>query len=55
MDDCQVCHGSIEAILILDPLDVEEAYSHIASCYYSVQWHVQSHGWHNASFGQEED
>jgi len=25
MDDYQVCHGSIEAILILDPLDVEEA------------------------------
>jgi len=25
MDDCQVCHGSIEAISILDPLDVEEA------------------------------
>jgi len=55
MDDCQVCHGSIRAISILDPLDVEEAYSHIASCYYSVQWHVQSHGWRDASFGQEED
>ena len=30
MDDCQECHGSIEAISILDPLDVNEAYSHIA-------------------------
>jgi len=55
MDDCQVCHGSIEAISILDPLDVEEAYSHIASCYYSVEWHVRSHGWRDASFGPEED
>jgi len=25
MDDCQVCHGSIETISLLDPLDVEEA------------------------------
>jgi hypothetical protein len=30
-------HGSIGAILILDPLDVGEAYSYIASHYYSVQ------------------
>jgi len=44
MDNCQVCHGSIEAILILDPLDVNEAYSHIASHYHSIQWHVRSHG-----------
>jgi len=51
MDDCAVCHGSIEAISILDPLDVEEAYSHIASRYHSVQWHVRSHGWRDASFG----
>jgi len=55
MDDCQVCHGSIEAISILDPLDVEEAYSQIASCYYSEQWHVQSYGWRDVSFRQEED
>jgi len=55
MDDFQVCHGSIEAISILDPLDVEEAYSHTASCYYSVQWHVRSHGWRDASFRQVED
>jgi len=51
MDDCQVCYGSIEPILILDPVDVEEAYSHIASRHHSVQWHVRSHGWHYASFG----
>jgi len=25
MDNCEVCHGSVEAISILDPLDVEEA------------------------------
>jgi len=37
MDDCQVCHGSIEAISILDPLNVEDAYSHIASPYHSVK------------------
>jgi len=39
MDDCEVCHGSFEAIPILDPVDVEEAYSHIALRYHSVQWH----------------
>ena len=55
MDDCEVCHGSIEAISILDPLAVEEAYSHIASWYCCVQWHVRSHGWRDAILGQEED
>jgi len=55
MDDSEIFHGSIEAISILDPLEVEAAYSLIASCYYSVQWHVGSHGWGDASFGQEED
>jgi len=55
MDDSQVCHGSIEAISVLDPLDVEEAYSHIASRYHSIQWHVRSPGWCDVSFGQEED
>jgi len=55
MDDCQVCHWSIEAISILDPLDVEEAYSHIASLHHSVQWHVRSHGWRDVSFGQGND
>jgi len=55
MDDSQVCDGSVEAISILDPLDVEEAYSHIASHFHSVQQLVQSHGWGDARFGQEED
>jgi len=55
MDDCQVCHGNVEAISILDPLDVEEAYSHIASRHHSVQQHVRSHGRRDAGFGQEED
>jgi len=55
MDDCQVSHGSIVAISILDPLDVEEAYSYLASRYHSIQWHVRSHGWRDASYGQEDD
>ena len=54
IDHCEVCHGSIDAISILDPVDVEEAYSPIASCYHSVQWHVRSYGWHDASMGSEE-
>jgi len=37
MDDCQVCHGSIEAISILDSFDVEEEYSYIASRHHCVQ------------------
>jgi len=36
IDDCQACHGSIKAIPILDPADVEDAYSHIASQYHSL-------------------
>jgi hypothetical protein len=55
MDDCQVSRGSIEAILILDPLYVKEVYSDVASRYHTVQRHVGSHGWHDASIGQEED
>jgi hypothetical protein len=55
MDDCQVCHGSIEAISILDPVGIDGAYSHIASGFDSVSWHVRSHEWRDASFGQEED
>jgi len=51
MDDCHLCLGSIEAIPILDPVDVEEAHSHIASRYHSGQWHVWSHRWRYASFG----
>jgi len=37
MYNCDVCHGCIEAIPILDPVDVEEACSHIPSHYHSVQ------------------
>jgi len=44
MDHCQVRHGCFEAILILDPVDVQEAYGHIASRYHSLQWHVWSYG-----------
>jgi len=55
VDHFEVCHGSIEAILILDPVDVKETYSHFESHYHSVQRHVWSHGRHDASFGQEVD
>jgi len=55
MEHWKVCHGSVEAIPILDPVDVEEAYSHLASQYHSIQWHVRSHGRHNASYGQDQD
>ena len=51
VEHCEVCHGSIEDISILDPVDVNEAYSHIASGYHSVQWHVRSYGQLDASFG----
>jgi len=37
MDHDEVCHGSIEAISILDPVDVAEVYSHIASHNHSIQ------------------
>jgi len=51
MNRCEVCRGSVEAIPIFDPVEVEEAYSNIASRYHSVQWHVRSHGWRDVSFG----
>jgi len=51
MDHCEVCHRSVEAIPILDPVDVEESYSHTASRYLSLQWSVWSHGWRNACCG----
>jgi len=55
MDHCEVCHGSIEAIWIYDPVDVKEAYRHIVPRHHSVQWHVQLHEWCDVSFGYEED
>jgi len=51
MNHCEICHWSIEAISILDPVDFEEAYSHIALRYHSVEWHIQSHGPRDTSFG----
>jgi len=54
MDHCEVCYGSIEAISILDPVDVDEAFSLIASRYHSAQWQVRSSGWRQASVGTEE-
>jgi hypothetical protein len=40
-----VRHGCFEAIAIFDPVDVDEANSHIASPYHSLDWHVQSYCW----------
>jgi len=54
VDGCDVCHGSIEAIAILQPVDVQEAYSHIASPYQSLQWRVWTHRGRDSSFGYEE-
>jgi len=51
MDHCQASRGHFEAIPILDPVDIEEAYRHIASRDHSVLWHVQLYGWHYVSFG----
>jgi len=50
MDHCQVHRGSLEPILILDPVDVEAAFSHIASRYHSSWGHVQSYGWRYGSY-----
>jgi len=55
LDSYQECHRIMEAISILDLLDVEEAFCRIASQYHCIQWHVRSHGWCDASCGQEED
>jgi len=55
MDHCEVCNGCVEAIPILDPVDVEEAYSHIASLDHSIKRHVRSHGQRNANFGKDEN
>jgi hypothetical protein len=49
MEDFEVWCGSIEAIPILHSVHVEEAYGYIAWRYHSVQWHVSSHGWRDAS------
>jgi len=54
-DHGEVCHGSIEAISILDPVDFKDAYSHIASRCHSVRQHVESHGRRDASIVQKED
>jgi len=51
MDHCQICNGSIEVISILDHLDVEEVYRHIASHCHSVKWRGCSHGQRVAWFG----
>jgi len=55
MDHHLVHHGWFQGIPILQPVDVEKAYSYSASHYHCLQWHLQSYGWHFASFWQEED
>jgi len=44
MYHCEVSHGSFEAVLILDPVDVEVAHGYIASRHHSQQRHVWSDG-----------
>jgi len=51
MDHCEIWHEGMEAIPILNPDDVYVAYSHNASRYHSLQWHVRSYWWHYASIG----
>jgi len=51
MNHCQVHHRCFEAIWILDPVDVTDSSSRIASRNDSLQWHVQSYGWRYVSFG----
>jgi len=53
-DHCELCDGSIEAISILDAVDIEEVYSYIASWYHSAHSHVRSLRWSNALFGEKE-
>jgi hypothetical protein len=50
MDYCQVCNGRFMAILVLDTLDVEKAYSYSTWWYHCLPWNVQSYGWHHSSF-----
>jgi len=50
MYHCEVCHGSVEVMPILDPVDVEEVYSYIPSRYHSVRWHVRSEAQCDVSF-----
>jgi hypothetical protein len=54
MDHRQLHHGSLKAISILDPVDVETAYSYSASHHHGTQSHVRSYGCRYASFGQRE-
>ena len=51
MDHRQVCDGCVKAIPVLDPMDVEKAYSDSASGYRCSEWYVQSYGRRYASFG----
>jgi hypothetical protein len=52
---CQACHGSFMAILVLGPVDVENAYRYSASRHHCLQWHIELHWWRDASFASEED
>jgi hypothetical protein len=54
MDYCQVRHGSLMAILILDARDIKVAYGHIACCYHSPQWYVRLYGLRYVRLGYNE-
>jgi len=45
----QVRNGCFEPIVLLDPVDVEEAYSNSTSHYHGLQWHDQLYGCRFAS------
>jgi len=49
MDHRQAGLGSVEAIPILDPVDVEKTYGYSASHHHSQQWCARSYGWRYAS------
>ena len=50
MDHCEVRHESVEAIPILDPLDLAMAYSDSASHHRCLQWHARLYGRRFANF-----
>jgi len=55
IDHRQLCFESFVVIPTLDPVDVEEVYSYIASCNHCLKWHVQSSGWWYVNFCYNEN
>ena len=54
-DHPQLHLGRIEAIPIVDPVEVKQAYGSSASLYYYLQWLRWSYQWRYESFGKRED